>query len=150
MVILSVKMLQMHQNDLLIVSGLFFGPNAPVTCSWSDQPAVEEAPSHRIVEDQSPLTVHRLHHVLHGDWDVGVRARRVLVALLPLNEEVSEGACSSSLRYGQCLIVPACDIKHSDVINIEFISEFSQTSGDYLCIAANKQRERVCEDEREK
>lgn len=93
-----------------------------VTCPWSYQPAVEEAPSDGIVEDQGPLTVHRLHHVLHGHGDVGVRARRVLVSLLPFDEEVGERARSSSLGDGQRLIVPAWDITHGDGISIAFIS----------------------------
>lgn len=95
---------------------------AIVTCPWSYQPAVEEAPSDGIVEDQSPLAVHRLHHVLHGNGDVGVRDRRVLVSLLPFNKEVGERACSSPLGDGQRLIVPAWDNTHSDGINIAFSS----------------------------
>lgn len=92
------------RRQIRVVCGLFF------TCPWSYQPAVEEAPSNRVVEDESPLAVHRLHHVFHGDGNVGVRARRVLVPLLPFNQEVSKRACSPALRDGQSLVVPAWNV----------------------------------------
>lgn len=64
-----------YAADRLVWSAESFLAHATVTCPWSYQPAVEEAPSNRIVEDESPLAVHRLHHVFHGDGNVGVRAR---------------------------------------------------------------------------
>lgn len=77
------------------------------TCAWSYQPAVEKTSSQGVVEDHGLLTVDRLQNVLHGDRDVGVSVPCLLACFLTLNQKVGEGSCSSPLRDGQRLVMPA-------------------------------------------
>lgn len=76
-----------------------------LTCSWSQQPAVQVTSSHGEIKHQSPLAVDGVQDVLHCYRGVGVR---VLLACLPLHQEVGKGSCSTPLCYRQSLIVVAC------------------------------------------
>lgn len=82
-----------------------FAVRAALTCSWSQQPAVQVAGSHGEIKHQGPLAVDGVQDVLHCYWGVGIR---VLLAGLPLHQEVSEGSGTTPLRHRQSLIMVAC------------------------------------------
>lgn len=83
---------------------------AECTCSWSQQPAVQISGSHGEVEHQSPLAVDGLQNMLHRHWGVGVG---VLLARLPLHQQVREGSCPPSLCHRQRLVVMSCGDQRS-------------------------------------
>lgn len=85
-----------------------------LTCSWSQQPAVQVTSSHAEIKYQSPLAVNGVQDVLHCYWSVGVC---ILLACLPLHQEVSKGSCTTPLCHCQSLIMVACDGEKSVLIN---------------------------------
>lgn len=74
------------------------------TCSGSQQPAVQVTGCHGEIKHQGPLAVNRVQNVLHCHRGVGVR---VLLARLPLHQQVSEGSCASAFGHSQSLVVVA-------------------------------------------
>lgn len=89
-----------------------------LTCSWSQQPAVQVTSSHGEVKHQSPLAVDSVQDVLHRHWGVGVW---VLLACLPLHQEVGKGSRATPLRYCQGLVVVTCEVQTTMLINASIL-----------------------------
>lgn len=84
------------------------------TCSWSQQPAIQVTSSHRKIKHQSPLAVHGIQDVLHCYRCVWIR---LLLARLPLHQEISKGSCTTPLCHCQGLVVVACGVQRSALIS---------------------------------
>lgn len=91
-----------HPNETIVQSELSRG--SVLTCSWSQQPAVQVTSSHGEIKHQGPLAVDDVQNVLDCYGGVGVR---VLLACLPLHQEVREGSCTAAFCYCQSLIMVA-------------------------------------------